>query len=287
MLTFSYNNLRNLARTVPVCPKPKAVKLQNIPKEGPIIYVYNHIIRRGEPVYLGMAAPQKPNIKFFGEIKLTNPKYLPIIRRDIEDAIFPKKFRKIVKKSRLAKLFYTKLVDYLARYVIKQTNRINLVAVDISKPGTEEERLKKHRTNKEALEKCIESLENNIPLAIAPSGGKTYETVDRPVYNTIVPTLASWLYKRGKVTKIVPSVVKERPKISQKTYLYYVAERIFVYKAIRWLLNLFKIKSYKRPRLTVEFLPPLTFENPKPSKPEKVEFVKNIQQLIYDALKEK
>lgn len=146
-----------------------------------------------------MAAPPKPNIKFFAETKLTNPEYLPILRRDIEDAIFSQRFRKIVKKSRLAKLCCTKLIDYLARYVIEQTNRINLIAVDLSKPDTEEEKLKKHRTNKKALEESIESLESNIPLAIAPCGGKTYETVDRPVYNTIVPTLVSWLYRRGKV----------------------------------------------------------------------------------------
>lgn len=287
MLTFSYKNLRRLVRTVPVCPKPKAVGLENIPKEGPIIYVYNHVTRRGEPLYFGMAASPKPNIRFFAETTIANPKYLPTLRKDIEDSFFPQRFQKIVKKSRPTKLFYTKLVDYLARYLIAQTNRIGIIVVDLNEPFTDEEKIKKRRTNRLALKECIESLENNIPIAIAPSGGKTYETLENPVYNTVVPALANRLYKRGKVVKIVPSVVKERPKIDKRTYMHYVADRIFVYKYIRWLMNLFKIKSYKKPRLTVEFLPPLTFENDKPSKPEKIDFVKNLQQLIYDTMKKK
>lgn len=237
-------------------------------------------------MYLGMAAPKVPNIKFLAEITITALKYLPILKQDIEDSIFPLKFQKIVKKSRWAKLFYNKLVDYLARYVIAQTDRLEVIVVDLYEPETEEEKLKKRRFNRHALTECIESLEDNIPLAIAPSGGKTHEILEDPVYNTIVPTLASMFYKRGKLVKIVPSVVKERPMIDKKTYMRYVADRIFFYKATRWLMNLFRIKSYKKPCLTVEFLPPLTFENARPSKPEKVEFVKNLQQLIYDALKE-
>jgi hypothetical protein len=84
----------------------------------------------------------------------------------------------------------------------------------------------------------------------------------------------------------VPSVIKERPRIDKKTFRLYIADRIFIYKGIRWLMNLLKIKSYKKPSLTVEFLPPLTFENARPSKPEKIEFVKNLQQLIYSSLRE-
>ena len=178
-----------------------------------------------------------------------------------------------------------RLIDYLARYVIAQTNRYGLIGVETYETVTEEERLERQRINKQAFNECIESLENNIPLAIAPSGGKTYETFEKPVYNTLIPTLATWLYRRGKVVKIVPSVVKERPLISRKTYWHYVADRIIIYKAIRWLLNVLRIKSYQRPILTVEFLQPLTFENANPSKSEKIEFVKNLQQIIYDTLK--
>lgn len=285
MLTFSYNTLRKLLRTIPVCPKPVTIGLENIPREGPIIYVYNHITLRGEPVYVWVAAPQKPNIRFFATTIIINPDYFPKLRLDVEDAIFPRRFQKKVKKRRWAKLFYTKLIDYLAKYVIAQTNRVGLIGVELDEPATEEEKLKKQRTNKLALEECLKSLENNIPVAIAPSGGKTYETIENPVHNTIVPTLASWLYRRGKVVKVVPCIVKERPLINQKTYWYYVANRIFVYRVIRWLMNLFKIKTYRRPCLTVEFLPPLTFENAEPSRIEKVEFVKNLQQIIYDTLK--
>lgn len=286
MLTFSYNTLRILARTVPLCPKPDAVGLKNIPKDGPIIYVYNHMTRRGEPLYLGVVAPKSPNIKFLAETTIATMKYLPTLREDIENAFFSQRFQKIVKRIPWAKLCYSGLIDYLARYIVAQTTRIGSIIVDVYEHSTEEEKLEKHRTNKQALEECIESLENNVPLAIAPSGGKTYETLEKPVYSTIVPTLASMFYRQGKIVKIVPSIIKERPVINRKTYLLYIADRIFFYKAIRWLMNLFKIKSYKKPCLTVEFLPPLTFENAQPSKYEKVEFVKNLQQLIYDTLKE-
>ena len=286
MLTFSYNTLRILARTVPVCPKPDAVGLENIPKDGLIIYVYNHMTRRGEPLYLGVVAPKSPNIKFLAETTIASMKYLPTLKEDIENAFFSQRFQKIVKRIPWAKLCYSGLIDYLVRYIVAQTTRIGSIIVDVHEYFTEEEKLEKHRTNKQALKECIESLENNVPLAIAPSGGKTYETLEKPVYSTVVPTLASMFYRRGKIVKIVPSIIKERPVINRKTYLLYIADRIFFYKAIRWLMNLFKIKSYKKPCLTVEFLPPLTFENAQPSKYEKVEFVKNLQQLIYDTLKE-
>ncbi len=286
MLTFSYNTLRILAKTVPVCPKPDAVGLKNIPKDGPIIYVYNHMTRRGEPLYLGVVAPKSPNIKYLAETTIATMKYLPTLREDIEDAFFSQRFQKIVKRIPGAKLCYSGLIDYLARYIVAQTTRIGSIIVDVYEHSTEEEKLEKHRTNKQALKECIESLENNVPLAIAPSGGKTYETLENPVYSTIVPTLASMFYRRGKIVKIVPSIIKERPVINRETYLAYIADRIFFYKAIRWLMNLFKIKSYKKPCLTVEFLPPLTFGNAQPSKHEKIEFVKNLQRLIYDTLKE-
>ena len=286
MLSFSYNFLRTLGRTVPVCPKPKPVGLENIPKDGPIIYVYNHTTRRGEPIHLGVAAPNTPKIRFLAEVTIAAKKYLPILRKDVEDSIFPAGFREKLRR-RWAELFYNKLIDFIARYIVAQVNRLDSIVVDLQEPNTDEERLEKQRTNKQALKKCIESLENNIPIAIAPSGGKTHEGIENPVYQTIVPSLASMFFKRGKVVKIVPSVVKERPAIDKKIFWRYLADRIFIYKAIRWVLNLLKIKSYKKYCLTVEFLPPLTFENAKPSKPEKIEFVKNLQQLIYSTLREK
>ncbi len=236
---------------------------------------------------MGVAAPNTPKIRFLAEVTIAAKEYLPILRRDIEDSIFPPGLQEKIRRRRWAKPLYIKLIDFLARYLIAQINRINSIVVNLQEPDTEEEKLEKQRTNKQALKMCIESLENNIPIAIAPSGGKTHEGIESPVYQTIVPTLASMFFKRGKVVKIVPSVVKERPMIDKKTFWRYIADRIIIYRAIRWIMNFFKIKSYKKSRLTVEFLPPLTFENARPSKPEKIEFVKNLQQLIYSKLREK
>ncbi len=236
---------------------------------------------------MGVAAPNVPKIRFLAEVTIAAKKCLPILRKDVEDSIFPAGFREKIRRRRWAELFYNKLIDFLARYIIAQVNRLDSIVVDLQEPNTDEEKFEKQRTNKQALKKCIESLENNIPIAIAPSGGKTHEGIENPVYQTIVPSLASMFFKRGKVVKIVPSVVKERPAIDKKIFWCHIADRIFIYRAIRWVLNLLKIKSYKKYCLTVEFLPPLTFENARPSKPEKIEFVKNLQQLIYSTLREK
>jgi hypothetical protein len=287
MLSFSYNFLRTLGRTVPVCPKPKPVGLENIPKNGPIIYVYNHITKRGEPIYLGVAAPNTPKIRFLAEVTIAAKRYLPVLRKDLEDSIFPPELQKKIRRRWWAKPLYNKLIDFLARYVIAQINRINSIVVNLQEPETEEGKLEKQRTNKRALKMCMDSLENNIPIAIAPSGGKTHEGIENPVYQTIVPTLASMFFKRGKVVKIVPSVIKERPMIDKRMFWRYIADRIIIYRALRRIMNLLKIKGYKKTCLMVEFLPPLTFENARPSKPEKIEFVKNLQQLIYSKLREK
>ena len=125
----------------------------------------------------------------------------------------------------------------------------------------------------------------DLPIAIAPSGGKTYEEFENPVYNTTIPTLACRLYNQGKVVKIVPSIIKEKPVIDQSTYWRYVSDRIIFYRFFRQALHFLKIKKYKRPTLTIEFLPPLTFEKANPTKGEKVDFVKDLLQLIYDSLK--
>ncbi len=235
---------------------------------------------------MGVAAPKKPKIRFLAEVTIAAKKYLPILRKDIEDSMFPPRFQEKMRRKPWAKPFYNKLIDLIARYVVAQTNRLDSIVVNLQEPDTEEGRIEKQRTNMHALKKCMDSLENNIPIAIAPSGGKTYEGIENPVYNTIVPMIASMFFKRGKVVKIVPSVIKERPMIDKKTFRLYIADRIFIYKGIRWIMNLLKIKSYKKPCLTVEFLPPLTFENARPSKPEKIEFVKDLQQLIYSTLRE-
>lgn len=284
MITFSYNHIRALVRTLPVCPKPKAVGLENIPNNGPIIYVYNHVTRRGEPVYLGMAAPHKPNIRFLAETIIASPEYFTELHKEVENAIFPPRFQKKARKRLWIKLWYGKLINFLTKYAIAQAKRLKMIHVDLFDTHSEEDRLRKRKTNKQAYLDCIKSLENDVPIAIAPSGGRTHKTVENPVYQTIVPTLASSLYQRGKTVKIVPSIVKEAPMITKRTYWQYVAYRFFPYKLMKRLILFMKNKKYKKPRLIVEFLPPLTFEKANPTKPEKVEFVKNLQQLIYSSL---
>jgi hypothetical protein len=160
-----------------------------------------------------------------------------------------------------------------------------VIVANLDYPTEKEEISSKFRTNLKALKKCVRYLEKDIRIAIAPSGGKTYEAFENPVYNTTIPTLASRLYNKGKVVKIVPSIIKERPIIDQGTYWRYVADRIIFYRLFRQALNFFRIKSYTRPTLTVEFLPPLTFEKTNPSKSEKVDFIKGLLQLIFDNLK--
>jgi 1-acyl-sn-glycerol-3-phosphate acyltransferase len=118
MLSFSYTFLRNLGQRVPVCPKPKPVGLENIPKNGPIIYVYNHATRRGEPIYLGVAAPKKPKIRFLAEITIASKKYLPILRKDIENSMFPPRFQKKMREKPWAKPFYNKMIDFIARWAV-------------------------------------------------------------------------------------------------------------------------------------------------------------------------
>ncbi len=286
MVAFSYKRLRTLMRTIPICPKPKAVGLKNIPSNEPIIYVYNHITRRGEPVYLGMAAPSKPNIRFLAEAIIASPEYKLQLLKEVEDAIFPPRFQAKARKSFWIKPWYSRLINFLTKFLIAQAIKLKLIHVHLFQAATDEEKLKKLRTNRQAFIECIKSLERNIPIAIAPSGGRTHTTVENPVYPTIVPTLASSLYKRGKTVKIVPSVIKEAPMITKRTYWKYVADRFFIYKAFKRFMGLFNHNHYRKPRLIVEFLPPLTFTKQNPSKPEKIEFVKKIQQLIYKCLGE-
>ncbi|MCK4759390.1 MAG: hypothetical protein KAT69_05045, partial [Candidatus Aminicenantes bacterium] len=171
---------------MPICPKPKAVGLENIPNNGPIIYVYNHITRRGEPFYLGMAAPRKPNIRFLAEMVLASREYYPKLSREVENGVFPPKFQKKARKRLWIKLWYRMVVQILTKYIIAQAKKLNFIHVDLFEPTSEEDRLRKRKTNKEAYLECIRSLENNMPIAIAPSGGRTHTTVENPVYQTIV-----------------------------------------------------------------------------------------------------
>ncbi len=285
MLTLSYHSVRRFLRAFPFCPKPKGIGFENIPKGEPVIFVYNHIIRRTEPLWLGVGAPAGLHIRFLADIKIADPRYLPILKRDLRNALFSQRFQEKAKKHRWSQRGLTKIVNYLSMYLIAQANRLDVIIANLEIPSTKEEKSSKFSTNRTALRRCKECLEKSIPIAIAPSGGKTYESFKNPMFSTTIPMLASQFYKEGKVVKIVPSIVKENPIIGQKTYWHYVADRFMPYRWLRQLMAFFKVKSYSRPRLTVEFLPPLTFEKLHPTKDEKIDFTKKLLQLIFDNLK--
>jgi 1-acyl-sn-glycerol-3-phosphate acyltransferase len=285
MLTLSYKNFRGFLRAIPICPKPKAIGLENIPQNEPILFVYNHVTRRAEPLFLGMAAPARPYVRFFGEITLVSTYKLSRTKRDIMNSIFSEAAQEKADRKARARRRLEKFVDFLTRFFIAQMSRFHIIPVYLHDPPTREEEKKKWSINKSALEECLKSLESHIPVAIAPSGGNTHETGGIPLPQTIVPTLASMMYKRGKIVKIVPSVVKEKPEVCKATYKKYLADRILPYRLFCRLINTFKGKRYERPRLTVEFLPPLTFTKTSPQKVEKVRFVEELQQIMYAALK--
>jgi hypothetical protein len=240
---------------------------------------------RAEPVWLALGAPANPGVRFFTDFKLADPKNLPILKKDLRDSVFTQKFQQKASRFRWTKAALEKVVDGLARFIIAEMDRFDVIIANLDYPTEKEEISTKFRTNLKALKKCVRCLEKDIPIAIAPSGGKTYEGFENPIYNTTIPTLVSRLYNQGKIVKIVPSIIKEQPVIDQSSYWRYVADRIIFYRYFRQMLNFFKIKSYKRPTLTIEFLPPITFEKANPTKAEKVDFVKDLLQLIYDNLK--
>jgi hypothetical protein len=285
MLTLSFRSAVRFLRIVPICPKPKSAGLENIPRGEPVIFVYNHIVLRAEPVWLALSTPVKPHARFLTDFKLADPKNLPILKNDLRDSVFTQKFQKKASRFRWSMAALERVVDGLARFIIAQMTRFDVIIANLENPTEKEEISNKFKTNLKALKKCVRCLEKDIPIAIAPSGGKTYEGFENPVYNTTIPTLASRLYNKGKVVKIVPSIIKERPIIDQSTYWRYVSDRIIFYRLFRQALHFFKIKKYKRPSLTIEFLPPLSFEKASPTKNEKVEFVKNLLQIIYDNVK--
>jgi 1-acyl-sn-glycerol-3-phosphate acyltransferase len=285
MLTLSYRSAVRLLRTVPICPKPRRKGLENIPKNEPVIYVYNHIILRAEPVWLALGAPAKPVIRFFTDIKLADPTSFSILKRDIRESVFTQRFLQKTNRYRWTKAALERFVRGLAWFIIAQMNRFDVIIADLDYPTEKEAISRKFKTNYNALKKCVRCLDENIPIAIAPSGGKTYEGAENAILNTTVPTLASRFFIKGKVVKIVPCAVKERPPVDHSTYWRYVADRIIFYRIYRQALNLLKIKRYQRPDLTIEFLPPLTFEKAHPTKGEKMDFINNVLKSIYENLK--
>jgi len=284
MISLSYKNFVAMLKALPLCPRPRAVGLENIPLREPVLYVYNHVTRGAEPLFLGLAAPSASPIRFLAEITVLGDFLIERTRRDIVNAVFPPAFQAKARRLLVPRFLFDKFVDILTAYFITQMGRFNIIPVHIHEPLNKEDRRAKRMINRQALEECILSLEKNIPVAIAPSGGSTHEAADDSVTRTVVATLASFLYRRGKVIKIVPCVVKEKPPVSKKTYGHYVADRVFLLRFLKWFMSKLKGKHYERPLVTVEFLAPLTFAVAHPTKSEKLEFVNRMQRQIYDAL---
>jgi 1-acyl-sn-glycerol-3-phosphate acyltransferase len=286
MLTLSYRNCVRLLRTVPICPKPRAIGLHNIPRKEPVLFVYNHIARRSEPVFLAIAAPPDPPIRFFIELTLVGKDLFERTEKDVRNSLFSPHRQEKMERRALTRRLLHGISNLMTRFLIAQMGRLNFIPVYLHDPPTRQERIRKMRTNRQALESCLESLAEKIPAAIAPSGGSTHEKAELLNIPTTVASLAETLQRRGQVLKIVPSIIKERPEINKDTYRKYVADRILPFRLWRCLLDWLKIKHYERPRLTVEFLPPVTFTPARPTKADKLGFVQELQQALYQVLKE-
>jgi 1-acyl-sn-glycerol-3-phosphate acyltransferase len=285
MLTLSYRNCVRLLRTVPICPKPRAIGLHNIPRKEPTLFVYNHVARRSEPVFLAVAAPPDPPIRFFIELTLVGQDLYERTEKDVRNSLFSPHLQEKMERRALTRRTMHGIASLLTRFLIAQMGRLNFIPVYLHDPPTREERIRKIRTNRQALESCLVSLAEKTPVAIAPSGGSTHEKADLLNIPTTVASLAETLHRRGQVLKIVPSIIKERPEINKDTYRKYVADRILPFRLWRRLLDGMKIKRYERPRLTVEFLPAVTFTPAKPTKADKLRFVQELQRALYEVLK--
>jgi len=286
MLTLSYRNCVRLLRTIPICPKPKAIGLHNIPRKEPTLFVYNHVARRSEPVFLAVAAPPDPPIRFFIELTLVGEDLFERTEKDVRNSLFSPHIQEKMERRTLTRRTMHGIANLMTRFLIAQMSRLNFIPVYLHDPPTQEEKIRKAQTNRRALESCLESLAENIPVAIAPSGGSTHEKADLLIIPTTVPSLADMLRRRGQVLKIVPSIIKERPEITKDSYKKYVADRILPFRLWRCLLDRMRIKRYERPRLTVEFLPAVTFTPAKPTKVDKLRFVQELQQALYEVLKD-
>jgi hypothetical protein len=133
---------------------------------------------------------------------------------------------------------------FMTRFMTANLSQYNFIPVYIREPTTPEEQVLRRKTNRQAFEDCIRSLENNIPVALAPSGGYTHQAATRSTVPTILPSLAKFC-KQGKTLKIVPSII-EMPR-SPTGHIAICADRILPYRLFRLLLDRLKIKRYARP----------------------------------------
>jgi len=175
MITFSYQNFVAILKAFPLCPKPEALGVKHISFNEPVLYVYNHVTRRAEPLFLGLTAPSSPPIRFLAEITLLGDYLLERTRKDIINSVFSTTFQMRIKRNILSHFLFQKIVNILTKYFIAQMKKFKVIPVYLHEPSSKEERLVKRRINRQALVDCLASLEGHIPLAIAPSGGSTYE----------------------------------------------------------------------------------------------------------------
>lgn len=284
MLSFSYRNSIRILKYLPLCPWPDAAGLANIPRDGPLIYVYNHQTTRVEPLFLALAAPPDPPIRFFVDAKVADPAILAETLKDVRNSVFSLSAQEKWARHSLTRKLMEKTSRMLTVFLTANITRYNFIPVFVHPPGSPEEESIKRRINREAIESCLRSLENDEPVAIAPRGGYTHQEATRSHVPTTLPSLAEMLQKQGKTLKIVPSVIQEKPQLGFATYKRYIADRILPYRVFRLLLQRLGIKRYERPRITVQFLPPVTFPCIDSSKEEKVQFVLHLQKIMLDVL---
>ena len=283
-MTFSYRNTIRIMKYLPVCPWPKAVGLSNIPRDEPTIFVYNHITKRAEPVFLALAAPSDPPIRFVVDVKVAQRTIVTETLTDVRNSVFSPKIQEKWGRHALLRKIMESTSRLLTRFLTANISGYKFIPVFIHEPASPEEAAQKRQINRQAFKDCIRSLENHVPVAIAPSGGYTHQRTTKLSVPTTLPSLSEILQKRGKTLKIVPCIVKERPLICQGTYIKYIADRILPYRLLRLFLDRLRIQRYERPRLTVEFLPPVTFLSLGSGKNEKINFVRRLQQIMYDVL---
>src|SRR4030065_378007 len=248
MLTFSYRNSIRIMKYLPVCPWSKAIGLSNTPRDDPTIYVYNHHTARVEPLFLAQVAPSHPPIRFFVDWKVAQPAIVGETLKNVRNSVFSSKFQEKGSGYPLRRKVMEWASRLLTRFLTANICRYNFIPVYIHEVRTPEDEVLRRRVNWQALQDCIKALENNVPVAIAPSGGYTHQETKKCTVPTTLPTLAGILQKRGKTLKIVPSVVKERPPVCHGTYKKYVADRILPYRLGRPFLGRLKNNRCEPPR---------------------------------------
>jgi hypothetical protein len=231
-----------------------------------------------------LAAPPNPPIRFFVDMKVAKPGILAETLKDVRNSVFSLSAQKKWGRYLLSRMIMERVSRLLTKFMTANINRYNFIPVFVHETRSPEDQAIKRRINREAVQDCLRSLENKIPVAIAPSGGYTHQESARNTVPTILPSLAETLQKRGQTLRIVPSVVKEKPQLGFATYKRYIADRILPYRLFRRLLHRLGIKRFERPLITVEFLPPVTFPHLDSTKEEKVQFVRHLQQIMYDVL---